>query len=83
MANLSPTQYFSPNPTQQRVALELYEQVAGMPLVCPHGHVDPGLFADPNYQFGSPVDLLLPRLTTFRRPFLPVSRYADWHLDAR
>ena len=28
-------------------------------MVCPHGHVDPQLFADPDYQFGSPVDLLI------------------------
>jgi glucuronate isomerase len=30
-----------------------------MPLVCPHGHVDPRLLADPDYSFGTPVDLLL------------------------
>ena len=30
-----------------------------LPLVCPHGHVDPRLFADPDYRFGSPVDLLI------------------------
>jgi glucuronate isomerase len=59
MPDLSPTRYFSPDPAHRRVALSLYEQVAGLPLVCPHGHVDPRLFADPDYQFGSPVELLL------------------------
>lgn len=59
MATLSPTRYFSPDPAQRRVAMTLYEQVADMPLVCPHGHVDPRLFSDPTYQFGSPVELLL------------------------
>ena len=51
--------YFSQDPAQNRAALALYESVADLPLVCPHGHVDPRLFADPDYQFGSPVDLLI------------------------
>lgn len=51
--------YFNTDPAQNRAALALYESVADLPLVCPHGHVDPRLFADPDYQFGSPVDLLI------------------------
>ena len=51
--------YFSPDPAQKRVALELYEQVANLPLICPHGHVDPRVFADPDYQFGTPADLFI------------------------
>jgi glucuronate isomerase len=51
--------YFSSDPAQQKVAIDLYESVKDLPLICPHGHVDPRLFADPNYQFGSPVDLLI------------------------
>jgi glucuronate isomerase len=51
--------YFSPEPAQKRIAEELYKTVAHLPLICPHGHVDPRLFADPDYQFGSPVDLLI------------------------
>lgn len=51
--------YFSPDPAQQKIAVELYETVKNLPLICPHGHVDPRLFADPNYQFGSPVELLI------------------------
>jgi glucuronate isomerase len=51
--------YFSPDPAQKRVALELYEQVANLPLICPHGHVDPRVFADPGYQFGTPADLFI------------------------
>jgi glucuronate isomerase len=56
---LPPNRYFSPDPAQQRVALALYRTVADLPLVCPHGHVNPRLFADPAYQFGSPTELLL------------------------
>jgi glucuronate isomerase len=41
------------------IAYTLYESVANLPLICPHGHVDPRLFADENYRFGTPVDLLI------------------------
>lgn len=51
--------YFSSDPAQQTVALDLYNMVKDLPLICPHGHVDPRLFSDPNYTFGSPVDLLI------------------------
>lgn len=51
--------YFDPDPKKKEIALHLYSQVAEAPLVCPHGHVDPRMFADPDYQFGSPADLLL------------------------
>ena len=51
--------YFSPDPAQRDAALHLFGQVAGLPLICPHGHVSAHLFADPAYQFGSPVDLLV------------------------
>ncbi len=59
MTNLSPNRYFSPDPAQRQIARALYQSVADLPLVCPHGHVDPRLFADPNTQFGSPAELLL------------------------
>ncbi len=59
MNNLSPNRYFSPDPAQQKIALALYQTVADLPLVCPHGHVDPRLFANPDFQFGSPAELLL------------------------
>ena len=51
--------YFSLDPAQRSAARELYLSVKDLPLICPHGHVDPRLFADPDYQFGSPVDLLI------------------------
>lgn len=49
--------YFSPDRREE--ARHLYQQVADWPLICPHGHVDPRMFADPDYAFGSPVDLLI------------------------
>lgn len=51
--------YFDPNPRQREIALELYHEVKDLPLVCPHGHVDPRMFADADYSFGSPADLLI------------------------
>jgi glucuronate isomerase len=51
--------YLGPDPRQKEVALHLYNQVAGVPLICPHGHVDPRMFADPDYSFGSPAELLI------------------------
>ena len=56
---LSADRYFDSEPRQFEIARHLYSLVATAPLVCPHGHVDPRMFADPDYQFGSPADLLL------------------------
>ena len=56
---LHPERYFSPNPPRRAAALKLYEGIKDLPLVCPHGHVVPRLFSDPDYQFGSPTELLL------------------------
>jgi len=51
--------YFDPDPEQKAVARDLYHGIAGLPLVCPHGHVDARMLADPNYDFGTPTDLFL------------------------
>ena len=57
--SLSPDRFFGPDGRQKEVAQHLYAQVANLPLICPHGHVDPRMFADPDYSFGSPADLLI------------------------
>lgn len=41
------------------LAWELYQAVRGLPLVCPHGHVNPALLADPEARFPDPVDLFI------------------------
>lgn len=51
--------YFSGDASQRAVARALFDAVADMPLICPHGHVDPQLFAQADYRFGSPAELLL------------------------
>ncbi len=51
--------YFGPDSRQKEIALELYGLVAKLPLICPHGHVDPRMFAEPDFSFGTPTDLLI------------------------
>ena len=51
--------YFGPDPRQKEIAQRLYQTVANLPLICPHGHVDPRMFADPHYSLGTPTDLLI------------------------
>jgi glucuronate isomerase len=51
--------FLDPDPAQRRVAQELYGEAAGLPLVCPHGHVDPRLFLGEHASFGTPAELLI------------------------
>lgn len=51
--------FFNPEPRQLDIALALYATVKDLPLVCPHGHVDPALFASADQTFGSPAELLI------------------------
>jgi len=57
--HLSEERYFDSDPARRGIAIDLYASLADLPLVCPHGHVDPRLFADPNFSFGSPTELLI------------------------
>jgi len=50
---------FGPDPRQRDLAMYLYRRVATLPLVCPHGHVSPRLFSDPQATFGNPVELFI------------------------
>ncbi|GHO58888.1 glucuronate isomerase [Ktedonobacter robiniae] len=59
MMQLQEERFFSPDPAQRRVALNLYTQVKDLPLVCVHGHVNPAMLAASSYGWGSPVDLLI------------------------
>jgi glucuronate isomerase len=56
---MHPNRLFSPDPTTRKRARGLYESVAALPLICPHGHVDARLFSDPAASFGSPADLFI------------------------
>jgi glucuronate isomerase len=57
--NMNPDRFLSPDPTTRNIARDLYQTVAALPIVSPHGHVDPRLFADPSATFGTPADLFI------------------------
>jgi glucuronate isomerase len=56
--SLHPDRFFGPDETVRRVARELYQEAADLPLVCPHGHVPPELLAR-NEPFPGPTALLI------------------------
>ena len=56
---MNPDRFFSPDSTTRDIARDLYQTVAALPIVSPHGHVDPRLFFDPDATFGTPADLFI------------------------
>jgi glucuronate isomerase len=50
--------YLDPDPAIRRAARALYDETRSLPLVCPHGHVDPKLLAE-NEPFPEPTALLI------------------------
>jgi glucuronate isomerase len=50
--------FFDSDPAVRDVARELYLEVKGLPIVCPHGHVDPRILAE-NEPFPDPAELIL------------------------
>lgn len=49
---------FDSDPIVRRMARSLYEETRDLPLVCPHGHVDPKVLAE-NAPFEDPTSLLV------------------------
>ena len=43
---MDPDRLFPADPGTRAIARELYTEVRGLPLICPHGHVDPALLAN-------------------------------------
>ena len=56
---LNPDRYFTPEKKQRKLARSLYEAVSDLPIVSPHGHVDPKLFSNPSATLGNPTELLI------------------------
>jgi len=56
--SLHPDRFFDSDPAVRRAARELYEEMRGLPLVCPHGHVDPSLLSE-DRAFPEPSALLI------------------------
>src|SRR5437899_10968985 len=50
--------FFDPDPAVRRVARELYEETRRLPIVSPHGHVDPRILAT-NEPFAEPASLIV------------------------
>jgi glucuronate isomerase len=55
---LHPERFFDPEPKVRNIARALYENVKDLPIISPHGHVDPKILAD-NSSFPDPTELLL------------------------
>ena len=55
---LHPDRLLPIEPGARAIARELYQSVAKLPIVSPHGHTDPSWFAG-NAPFGNATDLLL------------------------
>jgi glucuronate isomerase len=55
---LHPDRGFDPDPAVRRAARELYEGIRQLPIVSPHGHVDPRIFVA-DAPFPSPAALLI------------------------
>ena len=55
---LHPDRFFDPEPGVRAIARSIYEETCGLPLICPHGHVEPGLLAE-NAAFPEPTTLLI------------------------
>ena len=56
--DLNEDRYFNPDSTVRKFARQIYESVKNMPIVSPHGHVDPQIFVD-NKPFPNPTQLFL------------------------
>ena len=50
--------YFDSDPTIRRHARELYEETRALPIISPHGHVDPAILAN-NDAFPDPSSLII------------------------
>jgi glucuronate isomerase len=55
---LDPERYFPSDPTQRKIAAEMFAHIEKLPIVSPHGHTDPAWFAK-NEPFEDAVSLLV------------------------
>lgn len=56
--SLNEFRYFDPHPEIRKIAHELYSSIKDLPIICPHGHVDPRIFAE-NTPFPDPAELII------------------------
>lgn len=55
---MNPDRFFDADENIRKIARELYAAVRDLPLISPHGHVDPQLFAE-NQPFPDPAELFI------------------------
>lgn len=55
---LNEDRFFDPNPVVREHAREIYQTVKDLPIISPHGHVDPQIFVD-NKAFPNPTQLFI------------------------
>jgi glucuronate isomerase len=55
---LDENRFFDAEPAVRKIARELYEGVKDLPIISPHGHVDPKIFSE-NKPFPDPTELIL------------------------
>jgi glucuronate isomerase len=55
---LNPDRFFDSDPVIRKAAREIFAETCALPLICPHGHVDPALLAE-NKPFPEPTALLI------------------------
>jgi len=70
--SLNPDRFFDSDPSIRRVARALYEETRALPIVSPHGHVDPRILAE-NTPFPNPAS---PDCSA--RPLHPASAVRQW-----
>lgn len=58
MTGLNEDRYFDADPTIRRNARALYDETRALPIVSPHGHVDPAILAT-NDAFADPASLII------------------------
>jgi glucuronate isomerase len=58
VTELHEDRYFDPDPTVRRYARALYDETRALPIVSPHGHVDPAILASDDV-FKDPASLII------------------------
>ena len=75
---LSPDRLFAKEEGRLEHARHLYSSVKDLPLLCPHGHINPALLADENTSFGNPAELfVIPDHYVFRMLYSRGVRLGD------
>lgn len=58
MTRMDSNRFFDPDPVVRKIASRLYAGIKDLPIVSPHGHVDPRILAD-NQPLPDPTELIL------------------------